>query len=153
MEPSGFQGLLLASYNIAPQGGRDNVAEGQSLAQARVKAPLAPPQGKSHALPAASLGRNGSEASCGRHMPEPACIACATAPPVPLPRRLQHRSASSAHMFYASQDRSVNACTIAGARLHPSLRASAGASAASFTIARHLHLLPKSKRSLVCLIF
>ena len=37
--------------------------------------------------------------------------------------------------------------------LYLSLRASAGASTASFTIARHLHLLPKSKRSLVCLIF
>ena len=154
MESSDFQGLLLTSYNITPQGGREDVFEDQSLVQTGIKAPLAPPQDQSHrALPAASLGRNGSEAPCGRHMPESARIARAAAPSVPLPRRLQHRSKSSAHISYPSQDRSVNACTIAGTRLHPSLRVSTDVSTASFTIARHLHLLPKSKRSLVCLIF
>ena len=154
MGASGSQGLLLASYNVALQGGREDVAEGQSLAQAGIKAPLASPQEQSRrALPAASLGRNGSEAPCGRHMREPACIARATAPSVPLPRGLQHRGKSSAHMLYPSQGRSASACAIAGARLHPPLRASAGASAASSAAARHLHLLPKSKRSLVCLIF
>ena len=154
MQPSGFQGLPLASCNITPQGGREDVIEDQSLAQAGVKAPLASPQDRCrHALSAASLGRNGSEAPCGRHMPEFLCIACAAAPSVPLPRGLQHRSKNNVHIFYPSQDRSASACTIAGARLHPPLRASAGASAASFAIARHLHLLPKSKRSLVCLIF
>ena len=106
-----------------------------------------------HALSTASLGRNGSKAPCGRHMPEFPYIACATAPSVPLPRGLQHRSKSSAHIFYPSQDRSVNACTATGTRLHPSLRVSTDVSTASFTIARHLHLLPKSKRSLACLIF
>ena len=154
MEPPGSQGLLLASYDAAPQGGREDVIEGQSLAQAEIKAPLASPQDKSrHALSTASLGRNGSKAPCGRHMPELPCIICATAPSMPLPRELQHRGKSSAHISCARQDRSANACAIAGARLHLSLRASTGASTASFTIARHLHLLPKSKRSLVCLIF
>ena len=154
MESLGFQGLLLASYNITPQGGREDVIEDQSLAQAGIKAPLAPPQGQSRrALPAASLGRNGSKVPCDRHMPESVYIIHAIAPSMPLPRRLQHRSKSSAHMLYPSQGRSAGACAIAGARLHPSLRASAGASAASFAIARRLHLLPKSKRSLACLIF
>ena len=154
MEPSGFQGLLLASCNVAPQGRREDVIEGQSLAQAGIKAPLALPLGESRrALPAASLGRNGSEAPCGRHMPEFLYIICATAPSVPLPRGLQYRSKSSAHIFYPSQGRSANACTIIGAGLHPPLRASAGASAASFAAARHLHLLPESKRPLACLIF
>ena len=154
MEPSGFQGLLLASYNIAPQGGRDDVFEDQSLAQAGIKAPLAPPQDESRrALPAASLGRNGSEASCGRHMPESACIARAIALAASSPRGLQDRSASKAHILNPGQGRSAKASAIAGACLHPSLRASAGASAANFTIERHLHLLPKSRRSLACLIF
>ena len=154
MESSGFQGLLLTSYNITPQGGREDVIEDQSLVQTGIKAPFASPQDQSRrALPAASLGRNGSEAPCGRHMPEFLYIIRATAPSVPLPRGLQHRSKSSAHIFYPSQGRSASPCAIAGARLHPPLRASAGASAASFTIARHLHLLPKSKRSLACLIF
>ena len=154
MEPSGFQGLLLASYNITPQGGREDVFEDQSLVQTGIKAPFASSQDQSrHALLTASLDRNGSKVSYDRHMPELPYIIHAITPSMPLPRGLQHRGKSSAHMPYPGQGRSANACAIAGARLHPSLRASAGASAASFTIARHLHLLPKSKRSLVCLIF
>ena len=129
-------------------------AASQSLAQAGIKAPLAPPQDESRrVLSAASLGRNGSKVPCGRHMPESPYIIHAATPSMPLPRRLQHRSKSSAHIFYPSQDRSANACTIIGTHLHPPLRASAGASAASSAIARHLHLLPESKRSLACLIF
>ena len=154
MESSGFQGLLLASYNITPQGGREDVIEDQSLVQTGIKAPLTSPQDQSrHALSTASLDCNGSKVPYDRHMPEFLYVACATAPSVPLPRGLQHRSKSSAHMLCPSQGRSASACAIAGARLHPPLRASTDASTASFTIARHLHLLPKSKRSLVCLIF
>ena len=154
MESSDFQGLLLTSYNITPQGGRDDVIEDQSLVQTGIRAPLAPPQGESRrALPAASLGRNGSKVPCDRHMPELPYIIHAITPSMSLPRGSQHRGKSSVHISYSRQDRSVNACTIAGTRLHPSLRVSTGVSTASFTIARHLHLLPKSKRSLVCLIF
>ena len=154
MEPSGFQRLLLASYNVAPQGGRDDVIEGQSLAQAGIKAPLASPQDQSRrALSAASLGRNGSKVPCDRHMPELQYIIHAITPSMSLPRGLQHRGKNNVHISHPSQDRSVNACTITGTRLHPSLRVSTDVSTASFTIARHLHLLPKSKRSLVCLIF
>ena len=154
MEPSGFQGLLLASCNIAPQGGRDDVIEDQSLAQAGIKAPLASPQDQSrHALSTVSLDRNGSKVPCDRHMPELPYIIHAIAPSVPLPRGLQHRGKNNAHISYSRQDRSASACAIASARLHRSLRVSTGASTASFTIARHLHLLPKSKRSLACLIF
>ena len=154
MESSDFQGLLLTSYNITPQGGREDVFEDQSLVQTETKAPFASSQDQSrHALSAASLGRNGSEAPCGRHMPELPYIIRAITPSMSLPRGLQHRGKNDVHIFYPSQDRSVNACTITGTRLHPSLRASAGASAASFAIAGHLHLLLKSKRSLVCLIF
>ena len=154
MESSDFQGLLLTSCNITPQGGREDVIEDQSLVQAGIKAPLAPPQGQSRrALPAASLGRNGSKAPCDRHMPEFLYIIHAITPSMSLPRGLQHRGKNNVHISYSRQDRSVNACTIAGTRLHPSLRVSTDVSTASFTIARHLHLLPKSNRSLVCLIF
>ena len=154
MESSDFQGLLLTSYNITPQGGREDVFEDQSLAQAGIKALLASPQDESRrVLSAASLGRNGSKAPCGHHMPEFLYIIHAITPSMPLPRGLQHRGKNNVHISYSRQDRSVNACTIAGARLHPSLRAPTGVSTASFTIARHLHLLPKSKRSLACLIF
>ena len=152
MESSDFQGLLLTSYNITPQGGREDAFEGQPLAQAKAKAPLASPQDQSrHALSTVSLDRNGSKVPCDRHMPEFLYIICATAPSVPLPRGLQRRSKSSAHAFYPSQDRSASACTITGTRLHPPLRVSTGVSTASFTIARHLHLLPESKRPLACL--
>ena len=154
MEPSDFQGLLLTSYNITPQGGREDVFEDQSLVQTGIKAPLASPQDQSrHALSTVSLDRNGSKVPYDRHMPELPYIIHAITPSMSLPRGLQHRGKSNAHISYPGQDRSVNACAIAGARLHPSLRAPAGASTASFTIARHLHLLPKSNRSLVCLIF
>ena len=154
MESSDFQGLLLASYNITPQGGREDVFEDQSLVQTGIKAPFASSQDQSrHALSAASLGRNGLKAPCDRRMPEFLYIIHAITPSMSLPRGLQHRGKNNVHIFYPSQDRSVNACTIAGTRLHPSLRVSTDVSTASFTIARHLHLLPKSKRSLVCLIF
>ena len=154
MESSNFQGLLLTSCNITPQGGREDVIEDQSLAQAGIKAPLLPPQDQSrHALSTASLDCNGSKAPYDRHMPEFLYIIHAITPSMSLPRGLQHRSKNNVHIFYPSQDRSVNACTIVGTRLHPSLRVSTDVSTASFTIARHLHLLPKSKRSLVCLIF
>ena len=154
MEPSGFQGLLLTSYNITPQGGREDVFEAQSLVQTGIKAPLASPQGQScHPLFTASLDRNGSKVPYDRHMPEFLYIIHAITPSMSLPRGLQHRGKNNVHISYSRQGRSASACAIAGARLHPPLRASAGASTASFTIARHLHLLPKSKRSLVCLIF
>ena len=154
MESSDFQGLLLTSYNITPQGGRGDVFEDQSLVQTGIKAPFASSQDQSrHPLFAVSLDRNGSKVPYDRHMPELPYIIHAIAPSMSLPRRLQHRSKNNAHIFYPSQDRSVNACTIIGTRLHPSLRVSTGASTASFTMARHLHLLPKSKRSLACLIF
>ena len=154
MEPSGFQGLLLASYNITPQGGREDVFEDQSLVQAGIKAPFASSQDQScHTPLTVSLDRNGSKVPCDRHMPELPYIIHAITPSMSLPRGLQHRGKNNAHIFYPSQDRSANACTIIGTRLHPPLCASTGASTASFTIARHLHLLPKSKRSLVCLIF
>ena len=154
MESSDFQGLLLASYNITPQGGREDVFEDQSLAQTEIKAPLAPPQDQSRrALSTVSLDRNGSKVPYDRHMPELPYIIHAITPSMSLPKELQDRGKNNAHISHPSQDRSVNACTIAGTRLHPSLRVSTGVSTASFTIARHLHLLPKSKRSLVCLIF
>ena len=154
MESSDFQGLLLTSYNITPQGGREDVFEDQSLVQTGIKAPFASSQNQSrHPLLAASLGRNGSKVPCDRHMPELLYIIHAITPSMSLPRRLQHRSKSSVHIFYPSQDRSVNACTIIGTSLHLSLRVSTDVSTASFTIARHLHLLPKSNRSSVCLIF
>ena len=154
MESSDFQGLLLTSYNITPQGGREDVFEDQSLVQTKTKAPLASSQDQSrHALSTVSLDRNGSKVPYDRHMPELLYIIHAITPSMSLPRGLQDRGKNNVHIFCSRQDRSVNACAIAGARLHPSLRASTGASTASFTIARHLHLLPKSKRSLVCLIF
>ena len=154
MESSDFQGLLLTSYNITPQGGREDVFEDQSLVQTGIKAPFASSQNQSrHPLLTVSLDRNGLKVPYDRHMPELPYIIHAITPSMSLPRRLQHRGKSSVHISYSSQDRSVNACTIAGTRLHPSLRVSTDVSTASFTIARHLHLLPKSKRSLVCLIF
>ena len=154
MESSDFQGLLLTSYNITPQGGREDVFEDQSLVQTGIKAPFASSQNQSrHPLLTVSLDRNGSKVPCGRHMPESLYVTRAAAPSVPLPRGMQHRGKNNAHISYSRQDRSVDACTITGTRLHPSLRVSTGASTASFTIARHLHLLPKSKRSLACLIF
>ena len=154
MEPSGFQGLLLTSYNITPQGGREDVFEDQSLVQTGIKAPFVSSQEQSrHALSTVSLDRNGSKVPHDRHMPELPYIIHAITPSMSLPRGLQHRSKSSAHIFYPSQGRSASACTITGTRLHPSLRVSTDVSTASFTIARHLHLLPKSKRSLACLIF
>ena len=157
MESSDFQGLLLTSYNITPQGGREDVFEDQSLVQTGIKAPFASSQNqRRHPLLAVSLDRNGSKVPCDRHMPELPYILHAITPSMSLPRRLQHRGKSSAHTSYSRQGRSAGACAIASARLHRPLRASTGASAASFAIARHLHLLhllPKSKRSLACLIF
>ena len=154
MESSDFQGLLLTSCNITPQGGREDVIEDQSLVQTGIKAPFVSSQDQSrHALSTVSLDRNGSKVPYDRHMPELLYIIHAITPSMSLPRELQHRGKNNVHISYSRQDRSVAACTIAGARLHPSLRASTGASTASFTIARHLHLLPKSKLSLVCLIF
>ena len=154
MEPSDFQGLLLTSYNITPQGGREDVFEDQSLVQTGIKAPFVSSQDQSrHALSTVSLDRNGSKVPCDRHMPELPYIIHAITPSMSLPRGLQQRGKNNVHISYSRQGRSAGACAIPGARLHPSLRASAGASTASFTIARHLHLLPKSNRSSVCLIF
>ena len=154
MESSGFQGLLLASFNITPQGGREDVIEDQSLVQTGIKAPFVSSQDQSrHALSTVSLDRNGSKVPYDRHMPKFPYIIHAITPSMSLPRRLQHRGKNNVHISYSRQGRSVSACAIAGTRLHPSLRVSTGVSTASFTIARHLHLLSKSKRSLVCLIF
>ena len=154
MESSDFQGLLLASCSAAPQGGRDDVIEDQSLAQTGIKAPFAASQNQSrHPLLTVSLDRNGSKVPCDRHMPELPYIIHAITPSMSLPRGLQQRGKNNVHISYSRQDRSVKACTIAGTRLHPSLRVSTDVSTASFTIARHLHLLSKSRRSLVCLIF
>ena len=153
MESSGFRRLLLASYNIAPQGGGEDVAEDHSRAHTQIKAPLAPPKEASHALSAISLGCSDPDASRGRHMPEPTHIACAATLAASNPRGLQDRATSGAHMSCSGQGRSAAPSTSGGTRLHPSLRASTGASAASFTTERHFHLLPKNRRSLICLIF
>ena len=154
MESSDFQGLLLTSYNITPQGGREDVFEDQSLVQTGIKAPFASSQNQSrHPLLTVSLDRNVSKVPYDRHMPELPYIIHAITPSMSLPRGLQHRGKNNAHISYSRQDRSAGACAIASARLHPSLRAPAAASAASSAIARHLHLLPKSNRSSVCLIF
>ena len=130
------------------------VLRSESLAQTGIKAPFVSSQDQSrHALSTVSLDRNGSKVPYDRHMPEFLYIIHAIMPSMSLPRGLQYRGKNSVHISYSRQDRSVDACTIVGTRLHPPLCASTGASTASFTIARHLHLLPKSKRSLVCLIF
>ena len=153
MESSDFQRLLLTSYNIAPQGGGEDVAEGHSRAHTQIKAPLGPPKEASHALSATSLGCSNPNASRGRHMPESPYIIRATTFAASHPRGLQDRAASGAHIFYSGQKRSAASSTGTGTRLHPSLRASTGASAASFTAERHFHLLAKNRRSSICLIF
>ena len=154
MESSDFQGLLLTSYNITPQGGREDVFEDQSLVQTGIKAPFASSQNQSrHPLLTVSLDRNGSKVPYDRHMQELPYIIHAITPSMSLPRGLQHRGKNYAHISYSRQDWSADTCTIASTRLHRTLRVSTGASTASFTIARHLHLLPKSRRSLACLIF
>ena len=154
MESSDFQGVLLTSYNITPQGGREDVFEDQSLVQTGIKAPFASSQNQSrHPLLTVSLDRNGSKVPNDRHMPELPYIIHAITPSMSLPRGLQHRGKNNVHISYSRLGRSASACAIAGTRLHPSLRVSTDVSTASFTIARHLHLLPKSNRSLVCLIF
>ena len=55
MESSGFQRLLLTSYNVTPQGGGEDVAEDHSRAHTQIKAPLEPSKDTSHALSATSL--------------------------------------------------------------------------------------------------
>ena len=154
MESSDFQGLLLTSYNITPQGGREDVVEDQSHVQTGIKAPFRSSQDQSHhTLSIVSLDRNGSKGPYDRHMPGILYIIHAIMPSMSLPRGLQHRGKNDVHISYPSQDRSVEACTNISTRLHHTLRVSTDVSTASFTIARHLHLLPKSRRSLVCLIF
>ena len=153
MVPPGIQSLGLASCNTALQGRRGSVAGGHSRAQIEIKAPLVSPQEASHALPAASLGSSCLNASLSHHMPESSYIARATALAAPTPAELQGGGASGTHAPYLRQGWSATASAGGGTHLHSSLQAATGISAASLAAGEHLHLLPKSKRSLVCLIF
>ena len=151
--PPGTQSLLLASYNITPQGGRGNVAEDHFRAQMEIKAPRALPKGASRALSAASLGCNGSNASSNRDMPESPYIFHAITITTSIPTRLQHRGTSGAHISLPRRERNASPSTSAGARAHPPLREATDVSTASLTIERHLHLLPKIRNSFPSLIF
>ena len=153
MEPSGFRRLLLASYSAAPQGGREDVIEDHSHVNTTIKAPFEPSKETGHTRSTTSLDCYHPNVSHDRHMPESPYIIPAITFTISLPRGLHDRAKSGAHIFYSGQKRSAAPSTGIGTRLHPSLRASAGASAASFTTERHFHLLPKSRRSLACLIF
>ena len=153
MESSDFRRLLLTSYNITPQGGGEDVVEDHSHVHTQIKAPFAPSKQTSHTLSTISLDCNDPNVSHDRHMPESPYIIHAITFTISYPRGLQDQTTSDVHIFYSGQKRSVASSTGAGTRLHPSLRVSAGVSTASFTIERHFHLLPKNRRSLVCLIF
>ena len=153
MESSDFQGLLLASYNITPQGGREDVAEDHSHANTTIKAPLEPPKEAGHTRSATSLGCSGPNVSHDRHMPESPYIIPAITITISLPRGLHDRTKNDVHISYSGHKRSAASRASTGTRLHPSLRVSTDVFTASFTIERHLHLLPKNRRSVICLIF
>ena len=152
MESSDFRGLLLTSYNITPQGGREDVAEDHSRVHTKVRAPLEPSKETGHTRSTTSLDCNDPNVSHDRHMPESPYIIRATTFTISHPRGLQDRTTNDVHIFYSGQRRSVASSTGNGTRLHPSIRVSTDVSTASFTIERHFHLLPKNRRSLVCLI-
>ena len=153
MESSDFQRLLLASYNITPQGGREDEVEDHFHVHIEIKALFAPSKETSHTLSTISLDCNDPNVSHDRHMPESPYIIHAITFTISNPRGLQDRTKSGAHISYSGHKRSVAPSTSTGTRLHPSLRASTGAFAASFTTERHFHLLPKNRRSVICLIF
>ena len=152
MESSGFRRLLLTSYNITPQGGGEDVVEDHSHVHTKIKAPLEPPKEAGHTRSTTSLDCYHPNVSHDRHMPESPYIIPAITFAISLPRELQDRTKNDVHIFYSGQKRSVASSTGSGTRLHPSLRASTGASTGSFTIERHFHLLPKNRRSLACLM-
>ena len=147
MEPSGFRRLLLASYNITPQGGRDNVAEDHFHVQMEIKAPFVSSKDASHTLSTVSLDCNGSNASSNRHMPESPYIFRAIAITTSIPTRLQHRGTNDVHISLSRRERNVSPSTSAGTRIHPPLREATGISAASLAAGRHLQLLPKIRKS------
>ena len=153
MESSDFRRLLLASYNITPQGGREDVAEDHSRVNTTIKAPFEPSKETGHTRSATSLDCYHPNVSHDRHMPESPYIIPAITFTISLPRGLHDRTKNDVHISYSGHKRSVSPSTSNGTRLHPSLRASTGASTASFTTERHFHLLPESGRSLACLIF
>ena len=150
---SDIQSLLLASYNITPQGGRDNVAKDHFHAQMEIKAPFVSPKDASHTLPAASLGCNGSDASSNRHMPESPYIFHAITITTSIPTRLQHRGTNDAHISLSRRERNASPSTSAGTRIHPPLREATDISTASLTIERQMQLLPKIRKSVPSLIF
>ena len=150
---SGIQSLLLTSYNITPQGGRDNVAEDHFHVQMERKAPFVSSKDASHTLSTVSLDRNGSNASSNRHMPESPYIFHAITITTSIPTRLQHRGTNDVHISLSRRERNVSPSTSAGARIHPPLREATGASTASLTTERHLHFLPKIRNSFPSLIF
>ena len=153
MESSDFRGLLLTSYNITPQGGREDVVEDHSHVHTKIKAPFEPSKETGHTRSTTSLDCYHPNVSHDRHMPESPYIIPAITFTISLPRGLHGRTKSGAHIFYSGHKRSAAPSASAGTRLHPSLRASTGAFTASFTIERHLHLLPKNRGSVICLIF
>ena len=124
MESSDFRRLLLTSYNITPQGGREDVVEDHSHVNTTIKAPFEPSKETGHTRSTTSLGCYHPNASRGRHMPESPYIIPAITFTISLPRELQDRAKSGAHIFYSGQKRSAAPSTGTGTRLHPSLRAS-----------------------------
>ena len=152
MESSDFRRLLLTSYNITPQGGREDVVEDHSHVNTTIKAPFEPSKETGHTRSTTSLDCYHPNVSHDRHMPESPYIIPAITFTISLPRGLHDRTKNDVHISYSGHKRSVSASTSIGTRLHPSLRVSTDVSTASFTIERHFHLLPKNRRSLICLI-
>ncbi len=153
MESSDFQRLLLTSYNITPQGGGEDVVEDHSHVHTQIKAPLEPSKETGHTRSTTSLDCYHPNVSHDRHMPESPYIIPAITLAISLPRGLHDRTKNDVHISYSGHKRSVSPSTLNGTRLHPSLRVSTDVFTASFTIERHLHLLPKNRRSVICLIF
>ena len=150
---SDIQSLLLTSYNITPQGGRDNVAEDHFHVQMEIKAPFVSSKDASHTLSTVSLDCNGSNASSNRHMPESPYIFHAITITTSIPTRLQHRGTNGVHISLSRRERNVSPSTSAGTRIHPPLHEATDISTASLTIERHLHFLPKIRNSFPSLIF
>ena len=150
---SDIQNLLLTSYNITPQGGRDNVAEDHFHVQMEIKAPFVSSKDASHTLSTVSLDCNGSNASSDRHMPESPYIFHAITITTSIPTRLQHRGTNDVHISLSRRERNVSPSTSAGTRIHPPLREATDISTASLTIERHLRFLPKIRNSFPSLIF
>ena len=153
MESSDFRRLLLTSYNITPQGGREDVFEDHFLVNTTIKAPFEPSKETGHTRSTTSLDCYHPNVSHDRHMPESPYIIPAITITISLPRGLHDRTKNDVHISYSGHKRSVSTSTSIGTRLHPSLHVSTGAFTASFTIERHLHPLSKNRRSVICLIF